>query len=88
MRTRIQRSIGAIITLFLMGFLVLGASFTIFESNVRSEPIPQSMSGQSKPPRNTDMLTVFLMAVAAAGLPLGAYVVSTLAALDKKAEGQ
>lgn len=85
MKTRIQRSIGAIITLFIMGFLVLGASFTIFESNVRSE-IPQSMSGESRPQRNSEMLPVFLMIVAAAGLPLGAYVVSTLAALDKKVE--
>lgn len=86
---RIHRSIAAIVVLFVLGLVVLGTSFTLFDSHLKTEPIPQSMQDQRPISEDGNILPIFLVVIAAVGLPLGAYAVHTLAECEKKErEGQ
>lgn len=70
-----------------MGLAVLGASFSLFDTKLR-DVTPQSMI-EKKIVYNSDwILPVFLVLIAGLGLPLGYYVVSTLAECEKKENQQ
>lgn len=81
--SRIRRSIGAVVGLFLIGSIVLGASFFYFDSKLKST-IPQSMQDTRPIHHDSNIWIVFLVISAAAGLPLMAFVIDTLSKCQEK----
>lgn len=76
---RIRRSIAAIVVIYLLGGMVLGSSMMWFDFKLKTDPIPQSMVEQHTTDRfDSSLWYALLMAVAAVGLPLGMYVLTTL----------
>lgn len=82
---RIRRSIFALVALFGLGLGVLTAAFTIFDSRLRLPDLPISMVEKAQK-SDLDALPLFLVLIAGIGLPLGAYVVSTLAECERQAQ--
>jgi len=82
---RIRRSIAAIVMLFVLGFIVLGTAVMFFETRVKTEEIPISMQDQRQTDSDGNILPIFLIIIAAVGLPLGAYTIHTLSECEQKA---